>query len=78
MNVMHSQNVVEDVTQSKTRYCQRYSFTLEGTQFHFIDTPGLSGTAGLLQDSKNIEKIFSCIRNLPHINAALIKLLLFS
>ena len=72
MNLMHGENAVEDVTQSKTGKCQPYSFTLEGIDFHFIDTPGISDTGGLLQDSKNIEKIFKYIQNLPRINAVIL------
>ena len=74
MQEVHREHAVEDITKSKTRDCHRYSFTLEGTQFHFIDTPGISDTGGLLQDSKNIEKVFSCIQNLPHINAVILVL----
>lgn len=59
---------VDDVTKSKTRECRRYSFELKKVIFHFIDTPGINDTGGLLSDSKNIEKIFTYVQELPHIN----------
>jgi hypothetical protein len=72
MDFRHEEQSVSDVTTSKTINCQRYTFELEGIKFHFIDTPGINDTGGLLQDSRNVEKIFGYIEQLPEITALIL------
>jgi hypothetical protein len=69
MDFSHKEKSVNDVTTSKTADCHCYTFELEGIDFHFIDTPGISDTGGLIQDSRNVEKIFGYIEQLPEITA---------
>ncbi|CAF3765163.1 unnamed protein product [Rotaria sp. Silwood1] len=72
MTFPHQERSVENITTSKTADCNCYTFDLEDTAFHFIDTPGINDTGGLIQDSRNVEKIFTYIEQLPEITALIL------
>ena len=74
MTFPHREQSIEDTMTSKTVDCHCYTFELEGTNFHFIDTPGINDTRGLMQDSRNIEKIFTYIDQLSKITALILVL----
>ncbi|OWA53990.1 hypothetical protein BV898_18413 [Hypsibius exemplaris] len=62
---------VGDQTQSQTNNCAVYSFdTLPG--FNFIDTPGLSDTAGIAQDEENVLKIQAACRNIDRLTGIIL------
>ncbi|XP_019549068.3 uncharacterized protein LOC109419272 [Aedes albopictus] len=53
----HHENDLDDAMKSKTGKCTFYNFSLNGTHYAFIDTPGLSDTSGRNKDAENILKI---------------------
>nr|XP_019548067.2 uncharacterized protein LOC109418336 [Aedes albopictus] len=53
----HQENDLQDPTKSKTGKCTFYNFSLNGIDYAFIDTPGLSDTSGRDKDAENILKI---------------------
>lgn len=69
MDFSHTEQSVKDVTTGKTGDCHCYKFELKGISFQFVDTPGISDTGGLMQDSRNVEKIFGYIEELSEITA---------
>jgi hypothetical protein len=72
MNYDYNEHSVRDRTTSKTVDCQRYLFELDGLRIHFIDTPGINDTGGLLQDAQNVEKVFSYIENISELTALIL------
>jgi hypothetical protein len=74
MGYAYNEHSISDRTKSKTVDCQRYSFNLNGIKFYFIDTPGVNDTGGNLQDSQNVEKVFSHIENIPELTALILVL----
>nr|XP_019549064.2 uncharacterized protein LOC109419265 [Aedes albopictus] len=53
----HQEKDLQDPTKSKTGKCTFYNFSLNGIDYAFIDTPGLSDTSGRDKDAENILKI---------------------
>jgi len=49
---------VRDQSTSQTREPHEYSLGVAGRVITFVDTPGMGDTRGILQDEKNIKKIF--------------------
>jgi len=52
-----SEKDLHDATKSKTSECSVYDFAKDGFRYNFIDSPGLSDTAGTDQDDQHIDKI---------------------
>lgn len=74
MNLASSERDVTDRTKSQTCECKEYMFELENIIFRFVDTPGINDIGGLVQDSKNIEKIFQYIERQEEITGLILTL----
>lgn len=68
----HSEHEIGDSTKSKTDECHQYLFTGSEGCFAFLDTPGLSDTRGVEQDSINIKKITTAVEQLGGLTCVII------
>mgnify|MGYP001072520788 FL=1 len=74
MKFSHSEHSVKNVTESQTSICNCYTFQLETVSFHFIDTPGIGDTTGVLQDIRNLDNIFNYIEKFSQIDSFILVL----
>lgn len=68
----HSEQNMQNTTQSKTDGCHQYMFAQNEKQYLFLDTPGLSDTRGAEQDNINISKIIDAVEGLGGLTAVII------
>ncbi|XP_055329040.1 uncharacterized protein LOC129581810 [Paramacrobiotus metropolitanus] len=68
----HSEKSIGDQSKSKTAKCSTYEFNLEGKDFRFIDSPGLSDTGGVQQDDQNVACILEAAEKAGALTAVIL------